>query len=62
MMQNNWKAEDRAKRTRLNEGDGIIPKSVKYRGWSCKGEGECKKKHEHRMKRLNVLIGELVTT
>lgn len=43
MMQNNWPSDERAKRTRLNEGDGIIPKSRKFRDWSCKPD--CKKLH-----------------
>lgn len=63
MMQNNWTAEARSKRTRLNEGDGTLPKSVKYAGWHCKGEdGGCKKNHVHRVKRINVVVGEVVTT
>lgn len=46
MMQNNWDSLSRSRRTRLNEGDGILPKSKKYRDWHCK-KG-CEKKHEHK--------------
>lgn len=48
MLQNNWTAEKRSTRSRLASGDGVLPKSTKYRTWSCRKD--CAKKHEHREK------------
>jgi hypothetical protein len=53
VLQNNATDALRSKRSRLVAGDGTLPRSNKYRDWSCKVD--CKKLHKADRKTGEVL-------